>query len=98
MPCGPPWITTNSGYFFDASKPGGRTTKLWMRLPRLLVNQKVSMGGRSSCATRASLNLVSTSALPLCGAISAISPGELALSQFANIESLSARVGMVRLV
>jgi hypothetical protein len=52
-------------------------------LPRLLVNQKFSMVGRSICAVRTALNLVSTRALPLCGVTSAISPGALALSQLA---------------
>ena len=53
--------------------------------------------GRAARRARA-LNLVSTSALPFCGVISAISPGELALSQFAYSASLLGAGGMVRLV
>src|SRR6516164_11683458 len=26
-PCGPPWIRNTTGYFFDASKPGGLRTQ-----------------------------------------------------------------------
>jgi hypothetical protein len=32
--CGPPCITTNSGYFFEGSKFGGSATKLWIRASR----------------------------------------------------------------
>ena len=37
--CGPPWISTNSGYFFAGSKPGGSAIMLWMRAPRFALNQ-----------------------------------------------------------
>src|SRR5579859_6493041 len=28
-PCGPPWIMNTTGYFFDASKPGGLRIQYW---------------------------------------------------------------------
>src|SRR4051812_20189034 len=98
MLLGPPWITTNSGYFREATKPGGRTRKLCMRLPRLEVNQKLSIGGRSSCAARAALNRVSGVGLPFDGLISATSPGTLALSQLAYSARPRARAGITRLL
>jgi hypothetical protein len=69
-----------------------------MRLPRLDVNQKLSIRGRSSCATRAELNRVSTSAWPFCGVMRATSAGLLALSQFAYSTTWGLRSGITRLV
>src|SRR5512133_854661 len=81
--CGPPWISTNSGYFLFGSKPGGFTSMLWMRLPRFDVNQNVSTGCQSIVAARAELNDVSDDQRPVARFTRPISCGLTALDQIA---------------
>ena len=59
MLCGPPWISTNSGYFFAGSKPGGSATMLWIRRRAREVNQNSCTGCQSIAAARSTLNVVS---------------------------------------
>ena len=59
MFAGPPWISTRSGYLRDGSKPDGSAIMLWMRRPRVLVNQKCWSGCQSIAAAFAVANFVS---------------------------------------
>ena len=83
MLCGPPWITTNSGYLRCGSKPGGFTSRLWMRLPRLDVNQNSSAGSQSIPAARSVLKVVIDRHWPVRRSTRPSSCGRTALDQTA---------------
>src|SRR5512139_3398311 len=90
MQCGPPWMTTNSGYFFFGSNAGGLITKLWICLPRLDVNQNSSAGSMSIAAARSVLKFVSACHFPDDRSTRPISCGCDALDQIAATEGAAA--------
>ena len=63
--CGPPWITTNSGYFLRSSKAGGSAIILWTFRPREFDVQNSRSGCRSRFAAFSTLNDVEQ--LPFAG-------------------------------
>src|SRR5436309_11668971 len=75
MLAAPPWMRTNSGYFFVESKLGGSAMKLWIFSPRLLVNQNSRSGCQLICATRSSVKCDSAVHLPLLRSMRPTSAG-----------------------
>jgi hypothetical protein len=63
--CGPPWISTNSGYFLAGSKAGGNAIMLCRRTPRFDSNQNSCTGCQSIAATRSALNAEIARRVPL---------------------------------
>ena len=77
-------MTTNSGYFFAGSNAGGRTTRLWIVRPFVLVNVNSLTGCQSIADARSVLKCVSAVVLPVRRSMRTSSGGLTALSHTAT--------------
>src|SRR6188768_1675110 len=89
----PPWMRTNSGYFFAGSNDCGSATKLCTRRPWALVNQNSSSGGQSRAEARAVLTEVSGLCVLATGSMRTISVGLVDDPQPAITTGAAADVG-----